>query len=63
MIAALNRARITLAVLGFCLTLGGIYLDNHNLIWAAMISLSLALAFRLAGKWMIERTQRDDTLA
>jgi hypothetical protein len=47
MILDLNRIRLAFVVLGFCLALGGIVLDNRPLTLAAMVSLIAALALRL----------------
>lgn len=47
MIVDLNRIRLAFVVLGFCLALGGVVLDNRPLTWAAMASLIAALALRL----------------
>ncbi len=41
------RLKLFLAVLGFCLALAGVVLDNRPLVWAAMAVLAAALAIRL----------------
>lgn len=43
----MNRARLFVALLGFLLAIGGIALDNRELIWAAMALLVASLALRL----------------
>lgn len=43
----LNRVKVALAVVGFCLAVGGVLLDYPPLVWAAMASLGAALALRL----------------
>ncbi len=44
------KARIFVALLGFLLAVAGIYLDNRQLIWAAMALLGVTLALRYWGK-------------
>jgi Flp pilus assembly protein TadB len=42
-----TRIKLFLAVLGFCLALAGVVLENRPLVWAAMAVLAAALAVRL----------------
>lgn len=46
------RAKLYLAVLGFCLAAAGIALDNRPLVWAAIVVLATAMALRL---WLNRR--------
>ena len=50
------RAKLFLAVLGFCLAAAGVALDNRLLVWAAMVVLATAMALRL---WL-NRRPRDE---
>jgi len=52
----MRRARLFSAVLGFLLALGGVVLENRLLVWAAMVSLAVALALRLR-----DRGRRPDS--
>jgi hypothetical protein len=42
----MNRARIFSVVLGMCLALAGVLLDNRLLVWAAMVVLATGLGLR-----------------
>ncbi|HXG44239.1 MAG TPA: hypothetical protein VNJ71_05695 [Gemmatimonadales bacterium] len=43
----MTRIKLFLAVLGFCLALAAVVLENRPLVWAAMAVLAAALAVRL----------------
>jgi hypothetical protein len=42
----MTRVRIFSVVLGMCLALAGVLLDNRLLVWAAMVVLATALGLR-----------------
>jgi nicotinamide riboside transporter PnuC len=43
----LNRFKLVLAVVGFCLAVAAVLLDNRLLVWAAIASLLGSFAIRL----------------
>lgn len=55
----MTRIKLFLAVLGFCLALAGVVLENRPLVWTAMAVLAAALAIRL----YLERAGGRDSAA
>lgn len=42
----MRRFKLYFALLGFLLTVAGLYLDNRAIIWTAIVSLAVALGIR-----------------